>query len=299
MMKKIIIAGGTGLVGKKLTWKLLKEGYTVTIVTRHIPDERPNGELTFVTWDQIDSAVEGAYGIVNLAGASIVGKRWTEEYKAILRSSRIDATRQLVAAIQRASQKPKVLVNASAMGYYGMLPKAYGFVESDPAGMDFLAQICVDWEKEAFAAEKLGIRVVCIRSAIILDKTEGALPQIVTPFKLYVGGSIGSGTQPFPWIHIDDEVNIFFTALENTKYKGPINAVSPEQVSQKEFSTILGKVLHRPSALPVPQFVLRGLYGQGATVITSGVVLEPKKLKELAFIFKYPKLTNALTSLLI
>ena len=270
----------------------------MTVITRNLPDEKPNGELTFVTWDKIAKAIDGAYGVVNLSGASIVGKRWTEEYKEVLRTSRIETTQKLVAAIGKVDKKPKVLVNASAIGYYGMLPKAYGFTESDSAGMDFLAQICVAWEKEATAAENSGIRVVCIRSAIILDKSEGALPQMLLPYRFYIGGPIGSGTQPFPWIHIDDEVNIFFTALENEKFKGAINAVSPEAVSQKEFSNVLGNVLHRPSAISVPLFVLRWLYGEGAKAITSGVTVLPKKLETLGFTFAYPKLQSALENLL-
>lgn len=297
-MKRIVMTGGTGLVGKKLTEKLLNEGYAVTVVTRSIPDEKSSEHLEFVTFDSLEKLIDGAYGVVNLAGASIVGKRWTEEYKKVLRDSRIETTKKLVAAIQKAQKKPKVLVSASAMGYYGMLPKAYGFVESDPAGMDFLARICVDWEKEAGKAETFGTRVVTVRSGIILDTNEGALPQMVTPFSYYVGGPIGSGTQPFPWIHITDEVNIFFSALETASWKGPINAVAPDQVTQKEFSNALGKALKKPSLIPVPPFVLKLLYGQGASVITSGVVIVPEKLKKANFTFSYPKLGGALRNLL-
>lgn len=286
------------MVGKKLTCKLLKEGYAVTIISRSLPSEKPIGELTFATWKAVDQVINDAYGVVNLSGASIVGKRWSEEYKKVLTSSRIETTKKIVAAIKKAPKKPKVLVNASAIGYYGILPKAYGFTESDPAGMDFLAQLCVGWEKEATFAEEFGTRVVCIRSAIILDKSEGALPQMLLPFRLFFGGPIGSGAQPLPWIHIDDEVNIFFTALENTHYKGAINAVSPEKISQKAFSNVLGTVLRRPSWIPVPPFVLRWLYGEGSSVITSGVVVSPKKLEALGFEFAYPNLQFALENLL-
>lgn len=301
--KRVVVAGATGFIGKTLFQELKKRNYMLIIVTRDIesakkalPDATDYVILSDTT--HLEKAIDGAYGIINLSGSPIAGKRWTKEYKKILLDSRITTTKSIVTAIQKAQKKPKVLVNGSAVGYYGYIPKDTAYDETSPAGSDFLAQLCVAWEKEAQKAKKYGTRVICIRSGIVLDKNEGALPRILTPFYYYVGGPIGSSKQWFPWVHIEDEVGIICFALENEKVNGSVNSVSPDAVTNKQFSVIVGKLLHKPSFLSTPPFVLKLIFGEAAQVLTTGVNVSSQKIIDLGYTFTYPNLYQALESIL-
>ena len=301
--KKVIIAGATGLVGKTLFHTLRKKGYTIGIVTRDVAEAKhilPDASH-YIAWSDrkgLEDAIDGAYGVINLSGAPIVGKRWTEAYKKIILTSRTASTKQIVDSIEKAKTKPKVLINGSAVGYYGTVETADAFTETDKAGSDFLAQVCVAWELEAKLAEQFGTRWVSIRTSIILDKKEGALPQMLKPFFLGVGGPIGSGRQAFPWIHVRDEVGIICFALENEKVKGPINAVSPEILTNKAFATTLGQVLHKPSFVHLPPFILKLAFGEAAVVITTGTKISAQKIIDGGYKFVYPHLQPALENIL-
>jgi len=299
---KRIVLSGSGMVGKMLFKELQKRGYEITIVTRDIESVKkscPNA-TNYILWDetQLDKSIDGAYGVINLAGAPIAGRKWTKEYKNTLTESRIRTTRQIVSSINKSRVKPVVLINASAIGYYGTRNTKKIFDENDNAGSDFLAKLCEAWENEANNAKKSKVRVVTIRSAIILDKIEGSLPKILSPFKYFIGGPIGNGRQPFSWIHIDDEIGVILLALENPKINGAINVSSPQQISNKFFANSIGTILNRPSFLPVPSFVLSLLYGEGAQVLTTGVNVSSKKIEGLGYKFKFGDILTALKDLL-
>jgi uncharacterized protein (TIGR01777 family) len=211
------------------------------------------------------------------------------------------STRYLVSAIAKASKKPEVFISASAIGYYGN--QGYGeaveaLTEEAPAANDFLAKVCVDWEREAFAAENLGVRTVAVRIGIVLSTKSGILEKMMTPFKLFAGGPIGSGKQWVSWIHIDDEVEIFLFALERTDVRGVLNATAPEPVMMSTFAATLGKVMSRPSFFPVPRAALQVLFGDAVDVVAEGQRVVPKRLQSLGFAFRYPKLAQALTDLI-
>lgn len=303
MSKRIIATGVSGLVGKTLCKELLQKGYELVVVTRDTTATKTIllGASKYITWtetEQLEAAIDGAYGIINLASTPLMAKRWTKEFKKLLFASRINTVKSLVNAIKKARVKPKVFISASAVGYYGTTPRSRAYVETDSPGDNFLAQLCVAWEKEAQDAKKYGTRLVSMRTAIILDQHEGALPRMIPPFYYYMGGPIGSGRQWFPWIHIKDEVGIIIFALEHEKVSGAINAVSPETVTNKEFSTVLGQVLHKPSLIPVPPFILRLAFGEAAMVLTTGVNVSSQKIIDLGYTFQYPQLKNALESIL-
>ena len=297
------MAGATGLVGKQLCLALISKGYDIVVIVRDI--EKAKNSLPrvneYITWSDkkaLKDAVSGAYAVINLSGAPIVVKRWTKAYKNILFDSRILTTRQLVHALQSVTTKPRVLIQGSAIGYYGIVPQNTPYTEGSPSGNDFLARLCVAWEHEAQKALRYGMRVVYVRTAIILDRHEGALPRMITPFRYLLGGPIASGKQYFPWIHIEDEVGIICFALENPSVTGAINAVSPEIVTNKEFAKILGHMLHRPAWFPVPGLLLKLLFGEAADVLTSGVVVSSEKIRRLGYHFIYPSLQKALEDML-
>jgi uncharacterized protein (TIGR01777 family) len=228
--------------------------------------------------------------VINLAGESIAPKRWTVERKRVLRASRIDPTRALVAAISRSAQPPTVLANASAVGYYGDRGDAIAN-EADPPGGDFLARLVIDWEA---AAQEAATRVALFRMGVVLGPRGGALSQLAMPFRFFVGGPIGSGRQWFPWVHIDDVVSAFRFALDHQEVEGPLNVTSPQPVRNREFARAVGQALHRPSWLPVPAFALRIALGElGTTLLGSQRVL-PEKLARAGYIFQQPQLRPAL-----
>ncbi len=251
-------------------------------------------------WDALagpppPDVLPGADAVVHLAGAPL-DRRWMTRVKREVRATRIEGTRNLVAGLTAAEPRPRVLVSASAVGWYG----PHGdepVTEAEPAGSDFLARLVADWEAEARRAEELGVRVVTIRSGLVLAVEGGALKRMLLPFKLGLGGRIGGGRQVYPWIHIEDEVGIILAALDGEAWTGPVNATAPEPVSSREFAKALGRALHRPAVLPLPSFVLHAVFGEMSTVLTTGQRAVPERARELGYRFRHMELDEALTSL--
>lgn len=296
---KVLIAGGTGFIGRALADALIARGDEVTIQTRDAAKTHPGARMR--VWDGKEpgpwtSALDGADAVVNLAGESIAGGRWTPARKLALIRSRVDSTRALVAAVASAPRKPRVLVNASAVGYYGLRP-AGDCPEDAPQGADFLAALCGQWEREAAAAEKLGVRVVRARTSLVLGRGGGALEKMRLPFKLGLGGPLGDGTQPFPWIHIEDEVGAILFALDTPSLSGPVNLVAPQAATNAEFTAALGRAFHRPAVLRAPAFALRLALGELAEALLGGQRAVPRKLQEAGYRFKHPALDEALATL--
>ncbi|MBL0331711.1 MAG: TIGR01777 family protein [Chlorobiota bacterium] len=301
-MKKIVITGGTGLIGKQLIKILCDRGDEVIAFVRDIKKANLPIEVKLIEWSSgmnvgkwVDS-IDGTDAIINLAGSPVATK-WTEQHKIDIYNSRVNGTRILVEAIKMAKKKPSVLINGSAIGYYGTHSSKV-FDETSPAGNDFLGTVCKSWEDEAFKAEELGVRVTTIRTGVVLDLKGGALPKQITPFKMFVGGPILPGTQPYPWIHIEDELGIILWALDNENVKGPINATAPDSVNNKEFSKALAKSLKRPCLFPVPSLPMKILFGEGAIIVLEGQKAIPKKALELGYKFKFDKLSLALRNLI-
>lgn len=296
---KIFISGGTGFIGSYLRTMLLREGHLLTIVTRQ--PEKYAGETAknqqFVSWEtDLVAEMEEVDVVINLAGASIFGQRWTEEVKRRIRQSRIQSTRQLVEAIRGAEQKPSVFISASAAGYYGDRGEQV-LDESAEAGDDFLARVCVDWEAEARKLDHPEVRLAIPRFGIVLQQEGGALAQMLTPFKLGVGGPVGSGEQFFPWIHMHDLCRAILFAIEE-QVEGPFNLAAPNPVTMRAFADELAARLHRPALFRVPEFILRLVLGDAAAPITNSLRLQPKKLQQLGFEFQYPHLSGALEDIL-
>jgi uncharacterized protein (TIGR01777 family) len=275
---KVVIAGASGLIGSRLLAALRARGDEAVALPR----------FGTAPWN-----VEGVDGVVNLAGASVAGKRWSEAYKKELSDSRILPTRALVEAIRAAGKKPRVLVNASAVGYYGDGGDEL-ITESSPAGKDFLAGLVKDWEAEA---SKAPIRTAMPRTGIVLAPKGGALQKMVPPFKAFVGGPIGSGKQWLPWIHLQDEVDAILFCIDHQTLQGPVNLAAPGIVNMNELSKALGRALHRPSWAPVPAPVLRLLVGEFAEALLTGQRAIPKKLESAGFKFKFPTLDAALSDI--
>lgn len=298
---KIILTGGTGFIGTPLRQRLLEKGYEVLLLTRNPASIPSQKGLTVAAWDGKtvrDESVrlQGVDAVINLAGEPIATKRWTQKQKEKILSSRIDATRAIVFAMAKSAKRPSVLINASAVGFYGNVPE--GDVTDDhPRGTDFLAETCSRWEEEARAAEPLGVRVVRLRIGIVLAEEGGALRKMLLPFKLFAGGPPGSGRQWFPWIHRDDVIGAILFALDHPNLSGPVNLTTPAPVTMKEFCKSLGKAIRRPSWAPVPAFVLKAILGEMAEVVLSGQRAIPKKLMEGGYKFRYPALGEALASL--
>jgi hypothetical protein len=302
--KRIVVAGATGLIGRRLVPVLVKRGYRVVVFSRDPEAARskvPNA-AEYVRWDAREhgewaGALDGADAVINLAGASIFGQRWTEAYKQELRDSRVIGTRGLVNAMAAASHRPQSFVSGSAVGYYGFRD-ATKLDESAAPGHDFLARLVVEWEAEARKAEALGVRTTLVRSGIVLDPEEGALPQLTLPFKLFAGGPILPGSQYLSWIHIVDEVLLILMAMTDERISGPLNASSPKPETNRDFSQTLGRVLERPSWFPVPGVALSAVLGEFGESLTHGQRVIPAKALALGYTFQFPDLAPALRDLL-
>ena len=299
---KILVTGSTGLVGTALVPALVQAGHTVCRLVRPETVVKSGaGDGFHVTWNpatgELGGAAVGADAVVNLAGASIADGRWTAKRKLELQSSRIDKTRALVAALAKMNARPRVLVSASATGFYGSRGDEVLTEESAP-GNDFLADLAKSWEAEAVKAEVLGIRVVLARLGVILAKYGGALPRMMLPFRFFAGGNIASGRQWMSWISLDDTVGILRFGLENGNVRGPLNAISPKPVQNSEFTQSLARAMHRPAILPAPAFALRLALGEmaDALLLSSQRVL-PQKLQQLGYSFQHPNLSSALAAL--
>lgn len=301
---KILITGSTGLVGTALTQDLQSAGHTVCRLIRPNTSTQTigNSHGFDVNWNpatgELGGAAVAADAVINLAGASIADGRWTPQRKQLLRSSRVDTTRALVQALAKMSARPRVLVSASATGYYGNRGDET-LTESSQPGNDFLSGIAKEWESEAIKAEALGIRVVRARFGVILSKHGGALPQMLRPFQFGVGGKIATGKQWMSWITLDDAIVILRFALENANITGALNVVSPQPVTNEQFTKILAAALHRPALFPAPAFALRLLLGEmaDALLLSSQRVL-PAQLQKLNHQFLHPDLATALAAIL-
>jgi uncharacterized protein (TIGR01777 family) len=291
----ILITGGTGFIGTPLTQELRKSGNDVTVTTRRQTDTKE--KLSWNPPGLIPQNIISKFdGIINLAGEPIAPARWTEERKKGILSSRIDTTRALVESIKAADTKPKVLISASAIGYYGPHGDE-SLTEDTPPASDFLADVCVKWEAEALKAQESGVRVVTVRIGGVLEADGGALPQMIIPFKFFIGGPIGSGKQWFSWIHRDDVVGIMRYALENESVSGSVNATAPNSVTNKQFSTALGKALNRPSCLAVPGFMVELTLGELGAVLLTGQKVLPEKVLKAGYKFKYEDIEAALAAI--
>ncbi len=319
---KVAITGATGFVGSRLVQRLHGEGHQIVVLTRNttfaqkvFPSEAfPNVEIVAYTpnasgsWQSVIASCDG---VVHLAGEPIGEGRWTPERKQEILNSRKLGTQKIVEAIANANPKtavattggtpatrclPSVLINASAIGYYGTSETAT-FDETSLSGNDFLAQVCQAWEVEATKVKDAGVRLVILRFGIVLGNG-GALGKMIPPFKLFAGGPIGSGRQWFSWIHVDDLVNLILQALTKPEIEGVYNATAPNPVRMADLSQTLGQVMNRPSWLPVPAFAIEALLGDGAIVVLEGQQVIPKRTVQTGFEYKYPNLQSALTQIL-
>jgi hypothetical protein len=306
MGMKVAVTGATGFVGTRLVERLQAEGHHIVVLTRNAERGKrvfpaiafPNVEV--VVYTPLDAgdwqgAIAGCDGVVNLAGAPIA-ERWTAEHRQEIFNSRQIGTRLIVEAIAKANPKPSVLVNSSAIGYYGT-SETSEFDESSNPGDDFLAQVCKAWEAEAQKVKESGTRLVILRTGIVLGMG-GAIEKMLPPFKLFAGGPIGTGRQWFSWIHRDDLVNLILAALTQPQMEGVFNATSPNPVRMKEFCQVLGQVLKRPSWLPVPDIALELLLGDAAKVVLEGQQVLPKRTQATAFQYQYATIKPALESFL-
>jgi uncharacterized protein len=298
---KIVITGASGFIGSLLADHLWRQRHHLILLSRNPPRESNVTQQEWVVWvpgasGEWEEAIDGVDGIINLAGEPIAAKRWSDLQKEKIRFSRVETTKTLVNAIAKAKQKPKFFISSSAVGYYGGRGDEI-VTEESPWGSDYLARVCVDWEREARKAESYGIRVALVRTGIVLDKGKGALAKMVPPFKFFAGGPLGSGNQWMPWIHIEDEVGLLLFLIQNDKARGAFNATAPNPVTMAEFCKTLGDVLNRPSWASVPEGVLTLLVGEMAEMLLSGQRAMPKEALRLGYEFKYPSLMAALQSL--
>jgi len=300
---KILVTGSTGLVGTALAEALARDGHTVCRLMRSQSVVAAGTKKGFdVAWNpttgELGGAAVGADAVVNLAGASIAGGRWTTERKALLRTSRIETTRALVNALAKMNARPRVLVSASAIGIYGDRGDEV-LTEESKTGTDFLATLAQQWEGEALKAEALGIRVVLARFGIILARHGGALGKMLLPFKLCAGGRLGSGQQWMSWVTLEDVVGILRFAMEGAPVTGAINVVAPQPVRNAEFTKVLAKALHRPALFPAPAFALRLALGEMAdALLLSGQRVAPERLQQLGYSFLHVELSKALNAVL-
>jgi uncharacterized protein (TIGR01777 family) len=291
---RIVIAGGTGLIGRALAPELAVHGYAVTVLTRSPQRTVPGATTAGWTGTELDEHVlEGARAVVNLSGESLGGARWTARRKQRIVSSRVDSTAALVAAIGRlpAERRPRVFVGASGIGYLG--DRGDEELDEDAvAGASFLARVCVAWEGAAREAESLGLRVVLMRTALAIDRQAPAVRMLVLPFRLFAGGRLGSGRQWLPWIHLADLVRLYVCAIEDDGLQGPVHAVAPEQVRERDVARAVAAVLHRPALVPAPAWALRLTLGEQAQLLLDSQRAVSRKLRRDAF--SYERLEDAI-----
>jgi hypothetical protein len=298
---KVVVTGATGFVGRALVPALAAAGHEITALTRSTASAAGLGAQRIVETELENPAtlapiLEGHDAIIHLAGAPIAGRRWDARQKQILRDSRVESTRAIVEALATLATRPRVLIHASGIDYYGYASGPLDdddVTESDPPGESFLSRLCRDWEREASAATRLDVRVVHMRMGIVLAPDGGALARMKAPFTLFLGGKIGSGKQWVSWIHRDDAVAAYVAALTDARFTGPINLVT-DSTRNAEFAAALGRSLHRPSWLPVPGFALKAAVGELAESILHGRKAVPAKLRELGFTWKHPTLAESL-----
>jgi uncharacterized protein (TIGR01777 family) len=296
---KVLVSGSSGLVGTALCRALQADGHSAVSLVRPGSPARAGDVRWDPTTGELDlAAAEGAAAVVHLAGASIAGGRWNEGRKRVLRDSRVDATRRLVTALGKLKARPAVLVSASAIGYYGDRGDEELTEQSAP-GNDFLAQVARDWEAEAFRAEQAGIRTVCLRFGVILAANGGALAKMLPPFRMGVGGRIGSGQQWMSWLTLEDAVGMVRHALDDAKLRGPVNGVAPSPARNADFTRALGQAVHRPTIFPMPAFAARLAFGEMAdALLLSSQRVVPERLQAAGYVFRHPNLPGALQAVL-
>lgn len=300
-MTRITVTGATGLIGARVVAALQERGDEVTVLSRSPEHAQRLPGVEAVGWDPATEpapaqGLAGRDGVVHLAGEPIA-QRWTSASKDRIRSSRALGTTRLVEGLEQSEPRPRVLVSASAVGYYG----ARGDEQLDeqaPPGSGFLANVCEAWERAAAEATRVGIRAVSLRTGVLVDRADGALARMLPAFKLGVGGPVAGGNQYISWIDPDDLVRLYLAALDDPTWSGPVNATAPEPVTNREFAHTLGRVLHRPAALPIPGFALRTLYGEMASVVTTGQRALPVRALERGFEFRQPAIEGALAAAL-
>lgn len=295
----ITIAGGTGFIGKKLAESFKDKGVKVGIISRDsrkAVSEVPYAD-EFATWETSDlkRILNSTETLINLSGASLADKRWTEKYKKIILESRTKPARIITEIIQTLENPPKLVITASGIGIYGNTEELTD--ESSPPGLDFLSKVCVEWEK-ASLIDNPNIRQVNARMGVILDKKEGAFPKLMMPFKFFTGAILGSGKQWMPWIHIDDLVMSYHWIIQNEQLSGPINLVSNNPVKMSEFAKVISRVTKRPILMKVPEFLLNIVLGEQAMIVTKGQNAIPRKLMGSGFDFTYKELEVAIRSLI-
>jgi uncharacterized protein (TIGR01777 family) len=282
---RVAVTGATGTIGREVVRLLQARGDEVVAVSR----DPASAGMQAVAWDGLD--LSGVDGVIHLAGAPI-DQRWTDAGKARIRDSRVDGTRRVVDALRSADPRPRVLVSQSAEGYYprGSAP----VTEDSPPGSGFLSEVVQAWEAEARKAEELGVRVVTTRTGVVIARGGGALPKMLTPFKLGVGGPVAGGSQPFPWVHVADAAGALVFMLGTDAARGPVNVVAPDKHTNKTFTKALGRAIHRPTVFPVPGFAISLLYGEMGSTVTNGANPDPGKLQQLGYRFSHPDLAAAL-----
>jgi uncharacterized protein len=291
-VKRITVTGATGRIGALLVERLRQRGDEVTVLSRRPDRARATLGVEAAAYEDAVDAVARRDAVVHLAGEDIA-QRWTDDSLRLIRESREQGTRRLVDAINAADPRPAALISASAVGYYGHRPDPID--EDAPPGDDVLADICVAWEREAQRAET---RVAIVRTGIVLDRHGGALEKMLLPFRLGVGGPVAGGSQPLPWIHLDDVIGVYLAAIDGDDWSGPFNATAPDPVTNKEFSRALGRALHRPAILPVPAFAIRLLYGGMAKLVVEGQNARPRRTLEHGYRHAHAGLDEALRSAL-
>lgn len=311
-MQRVTITGATGLVGGRVLRELRARDIEVTVLSRDPERAQAALDAPAVRWDPLSepapaAALAGRDAVVHLAGENIA-QRWSAQARRAIRNSRVRSTENLLAGLGAldmseagrdtgAAGRPRVLVSASAVGYYG----AHGeepLDEEAPPGKGFLPELCVAWEARARAAEELGLRTVQLRIGVVLDRSAGALAKMLPPFRLGLGGPVAGGRQYVSWVHPDDLAGIALAALQDERWSGPVNATAPEPATNRELSQALGRALHRPALLPVPGLALRALYGEMAQVVTTGARVLPAKPLMLDYRFRHPQLDEALVAAL-
>ena len=282
---RIAVTGATGTIGREVVRQLRERGDEVVAVSR----DPSKAGMDAVSWDGLD--LSGFDGVIHLAGAPI-DQRWNDKNKKAIRDSRVDSTRRVVEALSSADPRPPVLVSQSAEGYY---PRSNAEVSEDsPPGTGFLSEVVQAWEAEAQKAEPLGVRVVRTRTGVVMSRDGGALPKMLTPFKLGVGGPVAGGDQAFPWIHVEDAAGAMIFALDNDSVSGVVNVVAPEKHTNKTFTKALGRAIKRPTIFPVPKLAISALFGEMGSTVTQGSNPSPARLGQLGYDFRFPRLDEAL-----
>jgi uncharacterized protein (TIGR01777 family) len=300
---RVIITGATGFIGRALTKELAQGDYEIVALSRNPQIKSELNKISYIEWDAKNpngwtDYLDGAYAIVNLAGENISAGRWTKKRKQTILQSRLNAGKAVVEAVKRVKRKPKVLVQASAIGYYGSREDEI-LEESSAPGSGYLPEVAQKWEFSTKEVESLGVRHVTIRTGIVLGKSGGALPRLIQPFHFFVGGPLGNGKQWFSWIHLEDEIKAIRFLMKNENLNGAFNLTAPAPLVMKDFCKILGRVMHRPCWLKVPGFALRLIMGEMAeALLLTGQRVQPKRLLEAGYKFSYPEAESALSQIL-